>query len=43
MPIPLDKESVYKVFTDVLKDILEKIESMSFTLKPYINPEADPE
>lgn len=43
MPIPLHKESMYKVFTDVLKDILEKIESMTFTIKPYIKAEPDPE
>ena len=34
IPSPLDKDNMYKIFTDSLKDVLEKIESMTFTLNP---------
>jgi hypothetical protein len=39
MPIPMTKEKIYKIFTDMLKDTLEKIESMTFTLQ---NPDDIP-
>ena len=39
MPIPMTKEKIYKIFTDMLKDTLDKIESMTFTLQ---NPDAIP-
>ena len=39
MPTPMTKEKIYKIFTDMLKDTLEKIESMTFTLQ---NPDATP-
>ena len=32
MPTPMTKEKIYKIFTDMLKDTLEKIESMTFPL-----------
>ena len=39
IPIPMTKEKIYKIFTDMLKDTLEKIESMTFTLQ---NPDDIP-
>ena len=39
MPIPMTKEKIYKIFTDMLKDTLEKIENMTFPLQ---NPDAIP-
>lgn len=32
-PIPMNKETIYEIFTASIKDVLEKIESMTFTLK----------
>ena len=34
IPSPLDKGSIYKIFTDSINDVLEKIESMTFGLVP---------
>ena len=45
MPIPMTKEKIYKIFTDMLKDTLEKIESMTFPLQApdAIPPEPEEE
>ena len=39
MPIPMTKEKIYKIFTDMLKDTLGKIENMIFPLQ---NPDDIP-
>jgi len=45
IPIPMTKEKIYKIFTDMLKDTLEKIESMTFPLQApdAIPPEPEEE
>ena len=43
MPIPMTKEKIYKIFTDMLKDTLEKIESMTFTLQNTDDIPPEPE
>ena len=43
MPIPMTKEKIYKIFTDMLKDTLEKIESMTFPLQNPDDPKFEKE
>ena len=43
MPIPMTKEKIYKIFTDMLKDTLEKIESMTFPLQTPDDIPPEPE
>ena len=43
IPIPMTKEKIYKIFTDMLKDTLEKIESMTFILANPEEPKAEEE
>ena len=43
MPIPMTKEKIYKIFTDILKDTLEKIENMTFPLQNPDDPKFEKE
>ena len=43
MPTPMTKEKIYKIFTDMLKDTLEKIESMTFPLQTPDDIPPEPE
>ena len=43
IPIPMTKESIYEIFALIIKDVLEKIESTTFILQPYVAPPSEPE